>query len=493
MGVDQKVSALLISWSRYGSLESCITSVTGGRQGCKLGGDIFKLVYGQAMAEVRCQLHNKGIVFSAKYINGEPFWADEYADSPGAPHEVVEASFVDDTAMALIASSPKALDDAIAALLDIDTEFFHRFALNINFAKGKTEALLRYRGKHATARLDARRTSDGLRIPLPSRCGSQALHVVERYKHLGTFVTTTRCQVYDAQHRATSALTAYCPLAQKIFGSKVVGRWLKLHFMSSLVLPRLLYNTQLWIPEPKSLRKLNAVYMRVLRRIDGCCRFDGSCDINDLQVRVKLGQSSIDCLLAKARLRYFGRVVQNRHKTIWAILGVRVQGKKLPWVNTLVNDLRELHSFVSEAGLHMPDPATEPEKLVEFVAGSPDEWNDLVNRFSYLHSQLDIVARDSADDAHGAFGHACTLCPVPQPSFPTVKALEQHARVVHGARLEARWYVDGSGRCPVCETTFNARLRVLAHLSDKRRPKCREALLGGDFPRLPQNTVNHLD
>ena len=148
---------------------------------------------------------------------------------------------------------------------------------------------------------------------------------MERYKHLGTFVTTTGGQVHDAQHRATSAVTAYCPLASKVFGSKYVGEWLKIHFMTSLVMSRLLRNTHLWIPEPKSMRKLNAVYMRVLRRIADCCRFDGTTGANDLQVREKLGQPSIDCLLAKARLRYFGRIIQNRHKTLWAILGVRVK------------------------------------------------------------------------------------------------------------------------------------------------------------------------
>ena len=147
---------------------------------------------------------------------------------------------------------------------------------------------------------------------------------MERYKHLGTFVTTTGGQVHDAQHRATSAVTAYCPLASKVFGSKYVGEWLKIHFMTSLVVSRLLHNTRLWIPEPKSMRKLNAVYMRVLPRIADCCRFDGSGGANDLQVREKLGQPSIDCLLAKARLCYFGRRIQNRHKTLWAILGVRV-------------------------------------------------------------------------------------------------------------------------------------------------------------------------
>ena len=132
--------------------------------------------------------------------------------------------------------------------------------------------------------------------------------------------------------------------------------------------------------------QMNAVYMRVLRRIAGCSRFDASCEVNDLQVRELLRQPSIDCDLAKSWLRCFSRIVWNRHKTLWVILRVCVQGKKLPWVNTLVNDLRELRPFASGFGLYMPHPTMQALNLVEFVASSAEERNELVNRFSYLHS-----------------------------------------------------------------------------------------------------------
>ena len=55
-------------------------------------------------------------------------------------------------------------------------------------------------------------------------------------------------------------------------------------------------------------------------------------------------------------------------------------------------------------------------------------------------------------------------------------------------------YVDGSGKCPDCQTNLHTCLRVIAHLSDPRRNlPCRNALAGGTFEPLPEEHVATLD
>ena len=103
-------------------------------------------------------------------------------------HEVVEASFVDETALALNASSPKAFGSAIMVLLEVVTETFQKCVLNIHVALSKTETLLQCRRKSVAHCLDAKRTPDGLQIKLPKRCGHPELHVVLKCKHLGSVV-----------------------------------------------------------------------------------------------------------------------------------------------------------------------------------------------------------------------------------------------------------------------------------------------------------------
>jgi hypothetical protein len=144
--------------------------------------------------------------------------------------------------------------------------------------------------------------------------------------------------MYDARHRCSAALTAYVPIATRIFRSHFIGPWLKLHFMSSLVLSRLLYNTQTWVQELPAMRKINGVYMRVLRRILGDCRY-GPCVFSDLEVRRQLGQPSIDCLLLRRRMHYLRRLVHHRHKSLIEVLSLVHDGTRIPWVDLICRDI----------------------------------------------------------------------------------------------------------------------------------------------------------
>ena len=45
----------------------------------------------------------------------------------------------------------------------------------------------------------------------------------------------------------------------------------------------------------------------------------------------------------------------------------------------------------------------------------------------------------------------------------------------------------------MCGTQFGTRLRLLAHLSDVRRPKCRDRLQDGSFPALSTSRIAELD
>ena len=131
--------------------------------------------------------------------------------------------------------------------------------------------------------------------------------IVDKYIHLGSFATITGNLMFDAQHRCSAALSAYVPLSMRVFGSTVMSTWLKLHFLRSLILSRLLHNTQTWVPNATVVGKLNDVYMTVLRRIVNEPRFK-HCDHSDRQVREQLGEPSSDCLLARRRLVYLGRI-----------------------------------------------------------------------------------------------------------------------------------------------------------------------------------------
>ena len=124
------------------------------------------------------------------------------------------------------------------------------------------------------------------------------------------------------------------------------------------------------------------------------------------------------------------------------------------------------------------------------MRADPDKFRCHVRNLSYIVSVCDSSA--TTENA-SSLNFPCVLCPVPQPAFKSSKALESHRRVVHGCRSNMRFYAPESGICYACQTNFNSRLRLLAHLVDSRRPKCRDTILQSNFPKLPESEVQRLD
>ena len=91
----------------------------------------------------------------------------------------------------------------------------------------------------------------------------------------------------------------------------------------------------------------------------------------------------------------------------------------------------------------------------------------------------------------------CSLCACDGTavSFSTFKALQMHQRVKHGIRSPMRAFAAESGICPANGTNFRHRLRLLSHLSDSRRPACRDKCLapGSTIAALAPDEVARLD
>ena len=380
-------------------------------------------------------------------------------------------------------------------------EVFAKFMLNINWLPGKSEAMLKYRGHGTRAAHLARIVEGALCIKLPTSATAAFLHVVTRYKHLGSVVSMDGNDCHDAKLRASSAMSAYCPLASKIFGSPKVGLWLKLLFMHALVLSRLLYQVYLWDDKPKPFRILNNVYMRVLRRIANMCRFDSECKYTDLHVREQLMQPSMDCLVSRARLLYASRVNKSRTPILRAILAQHTHTRPMPWVVMLLRDFKymfnspaccDVLSQIEGSPSTIPDPACSccvpcKCKATWLYFTTHRIWPQAVQMLFWMSSRHDLsVGPNPSPSPSDGVQHVCTICQAKESShkhvFDTAKALSSNCRVKHAVRNDMRRYVGTSKCCSVCETTFGSRLSLIQHLSDSRRPKCRDVLLATASP-----------
>ena len=202
------------AWFGVADIPQVVRTTTGGRQGCKLGALTFNSVYSIALDILTAGLQKEGITLRLR-VPASPFWSQIAPTFEPEDTHVLDAAFVDDESLIIVAQSGRALDKAIDIMLTHVFTGFENAHLEINTAPGKTEALLKYRGKHSSSLRERRRDTDGkLYLQVPGR--QQRIGVVECYEHLGTFANLTGEGNRNALHRCKSAMAAYIPLAKKL-------------------------------------------------------------------------------------------------------------------------------------------------------------------------------------------------------------------------------------------------------------------------------------
>ena len=256
--------------------------------------------------------------------------------------DVLEAVFVDDLAVVLITRTANTLWKAAHTLFKILQRVFHLFHLSINWNKGKTEVVAKFRGKGPHTCNVALRHGGRYGFVMDDGC---FLHVVSVYKHLGAKTQSKGSSVPYARHRAQCAMNAYVPLAGKAFANQHLPMGLKLAFKSSLVQSALFYNAKVRCIEPRALRVLNGPYMRVVRMIYGESRFDESAK-SDLTVKIETGTMSIDCVLRRQRLLYLPRLLDVGSPQLLSLLSSSATRRgrtfRMSWTTQLLDDMESL-------------------------------------------------------------------------------------------------------------------------------------------------------
>lgn len=512
-GVDPATRSLIASlhsgaWfvvGRDGDMDTkpAIVTSRGGRQGCRLGAIVFNWIYAKCLKELRIELERAGVVLHLEGFPKAPPWAESSSAQPAAApppgdrgHDrpervpVVEATYVDDEAVYLTASSPKALSIAIEILFRLLQDAFAKYAFKVNWKRGKTEMMLKMRGKNARrvyADLVCNHGGEEV-ILLPG--GRGYVHLVDVYKHVGTTVTSDGGMMREVTKRCSDALACFCPLATKVFGCKQVSPCLRLALASSLVFSRLLYNAGVW-PQlhQAAFRRLNATYMRVLRRVHGAVRANGGWKVKDGEVFQQLGASSLEDKLRQARLKTLAKFVRCAPPALRLLLQVKGRcGEPMSWIAAIRDDLQELARRLPEKLASLGDPVENAADWQTLIERYPAEWSSLVD---LAFARPPVVADEPCvPKARAGAVNLEFVCRTCSAAFATGKARAQHERVKHKRRTYAEDFVGKEPVCPVCAKVFADRLRVVAHLSDTRvrakhgRPSCTQLLLSGGYPKI---------
>ena len=104
----------------------------------------------------------------------------------------------------------------------------------------------------------------------------------------------------------------------------------------------------------------------------------------------------------------------------------------------------------------------------------------------FIESSCDLIAPSMPEGRVLLF--TCGSC---SDSFAMSKALCSHRRTKHGNRITIKDF-PASATCPCCKCDYRQRLRLIAHVSDGRRPKCRDWILQHCAP-LTEANIMRLD
>ena len=475
------------TWFEVANQKQKVVTAKGGRQGCPLGAFLFNLAYSRALWEVEHELRRADVILVLPGFSLE---------GPAPQETVLQATFVDDQTWLLEASSPTRLDAAIDVLLSAVAKVFRHHALTVNWKKGKTEALLSYRGRHAATFYRKRtREGGGLGIKLPSGAGSDYVSVVRQYKHLGGIITTKAIMEEEIMARTGQGQGALSQLA-RLTARKELPAALKLNVVAACSWSRLCNNAHTWEALPaRLLAQLEAVYHQGLRRATGhTWRKEVACQLPSAALLEALGRPSFECFLRRRRLSFLVRLLRSGPPPLLALLFEPWRSSWLPWTQQLISDLMLLWRGMPALAA-MPAPDQDLLAWLRFVAQWPREWKQLVKRHLCFDTSADRKAATKQVEDRALRGHVCgeTGCSM---AFLTAKALAQHARRAHGKRSQFNAYVAADGRCPVCGKVFASRLRCIAHLNDGRElrgGKCADRIRQGECIRLRDELVVELD
>ena len=218
--------------------------------------------------------------------------------------------------------------------------------------------------------------------------------------------------VPEAVHRSSSAMASYGPLSSKVFACKRIARPIRVRLFFSLVLSRLIYNVHVWSQLPRSAyNKLNAVYMRGLRRIADAAKFRASGHGTDLSVRQKLGLPSLQCIISQRRLLLLSSLLRFAPPQLPHLLSFceGADRRRLPWTQLLIEDLELMASFFHDKLASLGPPSTNGEQWATFIRNYPSQWRQLVKMMCISEMPLDAPGQKSQVPSQAAYFN-CPTC-----------------------------------------------------------------------------------
>ena len=410
-------------------------------------------------------------------------------------------AWVDDLAIPVAVLRPEALIPVIQEITGILHSTFRSHGLTMNLEKGKTEAVLMYRGSGAPAHraaLFARETPPVIVIATETHIST--LKVVAAYRHLGSQYTMNADIEHEILTRIATARQAFEELKRPIFLNRHIPIEGRLQLYNSLIISRLLYGCAVWSDIPAAqVRKLEAFFIDHHRRIADIGFWNGA-TMTDEDLRHHLEIPTFRVVWARHRLIYLQHIARHGKDFHQQLLLLEFQLRR-GWLWEALADLCWMRSLI-DLPFAFEDDTIDWHAVWNAIAHCP-RWKAMVQRACRKHVQQERIARD-VKHFHNLIVHEmrdndapidesvideespqaqhlpCREC---DRVFPTLQALGAHEYQKHGLTSLERPYIQ-STVCPGCLKDFWTTWRVQQHLR-YRNNKCWDRIHGIRQPDEP--------
>eukprot|EP00435_Cladocopium_sp_Y103_P042722 s918_g11.t2 len=443
------------------------------RRGTRPGSPLADVIFHVAMLDVTIELND--------WIAGQTVYADLLKRLNIQVESIV---WSDDLAIPWLTESAHDLPTALQALMSKIHQVFLRRGFDLNMQKGKTTAVVTFRGQGAP---DLRRqfqlsSPSGIECPLGAHEGCW-LHFVPAYKHLGTFLAADGGFDVEMKHRIGQATSAFAMLAKPVLCNKHLRVSVRIRLFHSLVGTRLFFGLGAWpTPSARQLARLNAVWVKFLRRILSVAYQGGNVRTTDAQVLAWARCPDARVRLAQDRLLLAHKLFMQGPAFLHHILHREYACSDNSWMHGLFADLRWLNKLDSTA---VPDTwTTNLTEPIEFWQNGGRGWKATVRRLGRRHLFQEKMMMEVKGWHRIIFQTleraGATFCPHPAATlqcgqlenfpcfcgrtFSTAVGLATHQRKMHDIFSAEHSLLSGA-TCPACMRFFWTTQRLQQHLA----------------------------
>lgn len=379
----------------------------GVKQGCVIAPTLFAIYFAVVVGEV-LQSVSEGVRIRFRTDGGLFNLARLRALSKVSHALITEIMYADD--LCFLAESPDGLQKLMSALHQACCQF------GLKISVKKTEVM----------------TLDALgRETLVIKLGDDVLKQVDKFRYLGSAITS-KCDL-DAEinSRVGAAAAAFGKLCSKVFCSHDIKLPTKISVYMAIVLPNLLYSSETWCLYRHQIRTLDRFHLKCLRKI---MNIRWSDRVRNTEVLRRANVGGIEAYLMRRQLRWCGHVSRMAEERV---------AKRIFY--------SELEEGKRKRGGQLLRYKDVQKRHLKRCNIEPSQWEDLAAQRSEWRGHVQRQVRDFEEQRK-----------------VDLDAKRDQIKARPPAAINYN-IVNGKLTCPLCAREFAAKIGYVSHLRAHQR------------------------